>query len=380
MRKDMKVHQIDQLSKKDVKKWVNFPLDLYKDHELWVPPFINNSKKELNRKKHSFYKSGGDAAFFVVEEDGKIIARVGVTNDKRTNREKKGTKAQFNWFEAYNDKEAVNLLFEAAFEWCREQGLTQIEGPKAILNSSSSGILVKGYEHRPAVNVAYNLDYYPELIESVGFVKDHDMLSGFVDITKVKRLPERVEKIAGLIKKRRGFHIKEFKTKKELWDVAVEIKDVFQAAFGIDGVSVMTDEQFLESARELIFLSDPKLMKLVMKDEKIIGFLFTYPDISKAIKRAKGRMLPFGIFHILLERKTTKWINVNGVGILPEYQGLGANAILYHELAKTLKESDYKFADVVFVSEYNYKSFSDNESMGVTWYKAHRIYKRELSI
>ena len=157
----MKVRQIDQLSKKDVKKWVNFPFDIYKDHKLWVPPFINDSKNQLNREKHSFYKSGGDAAFFVVEQDGKIISRVGVTNDKRVNREIKGTKAQFNWFEAYNDKEAVKLLFEAAFDWCRKQGLTHIEGPKAILNSVSSGILVKGYEHRPAVNVAYNLDYYP---------------------------------------------------------------------------------------------------------------------------------------------------------------------------------------------------------------------------
>jgi len=374
----MQVRQIDQSSRKDVRKWVKFPYKIYKGNKLWVPPFISGAKKQLDRGKHSFYKSGGDAAFFVVEKEGKMVARVGVMNNKRINNELNDTKAHINWFEAYNDKKVVKLLFDTAFDWCRKQGLTYVEGPKSLIEGDSAGILVKGFEHRPAVNVSYNLDYYPELIESVGFEKDHDMLSGFVDIAKVGKPPERVVRIAEMIKKRRGFHIMQFNSKKELWAVAEDIKNVHQAAFASEGHRILTDEQFMQAAKELIFLSDPKLMKLVMKDDQIIGFLFTYPDITKGIKRAGGRMGLFGILNILIEKKITKWINVNGVGILPEFQGLGANAILYHELAKTLVESSYKYADAVFVSEFNYKSFSDNESMGVTWYKAHRIYRKEL--
>ena len=374
----MIVREIDQSSKKDVRKWIRFPYKIYRGNKLWVPPFIAGAKKQLDREKHSFYKSGGDAAFFVVEKEGKIIARVGVINNKRLNMGLKDTKAQFNWFEAYKDKEAVEMLFDAAFDWCRQQGLTYVQGPKSLIEGDSAGILVKGFEHRPAVNVSYNFDYYSDLIESVGFKKDHDMLSGFVDIAKVQRPPERVVRIAEMIKKRRGFSIMEFKSKKELWAVAEDIKNVHQAAFANEGQRIMTDEQFMQTAKELIFLSDPKLIKLVMKDDKIIGFLFTYPDITKGIKRSGGRMGLIGILNILIEKKLTKWINVNGVGILPEYQGLGANAILYHELAKTLMESKYKYADAVFVSEFNYRSFSDNESMGVNWYKAHRIYRIEL--
>ncbi len=222
----MKVRQIDQSSKKDVNKWVRFPHKLYRNNKLWIPPFNKGAKKQLDRGKHSYYLSGGDAAFFVVEKDKEIIARVGVLNNKRINSSLNDTKAQFNWFEAYNNVEAVKILFEKAFEWCKHQGLTYIEGPKSLIEGDSAGILVKGFKHRPAVNVSYNLEYYADLIESVGFEKDHDMLSGFVDIEKVQRPPERVQRIAELIKKRRGYHVKEFKTKKELWAVVKDIKKI----------------------------------------------------------------------------------------------------------------------------------------------------------
>jgi hypothetical protein len=115
-----------------------------------------------------------------------------------------------------------------------------------------------------------------------------------------------------------------------------------------------------------------------MKGEEIIGFLFAYHDVSAGIQRAKGKLFPLGWLHILWDKKFTKWVNVNGIGILPEYQGLGANAIMYYELAKTIKSFNFEHADTVIIGEDNYKSFSDNVAVGVTWYKRHRLYKKTL--
>jgi hypothetical protein len=115
-----------------------------------------------------------------------------------------------------------------------------------------------------------------------------------------------------------------------------------------------------------------------MREDRLIGFIFAYHDITAGIQKAKGRILPFGWIHILKERNRTKWVNINGVGVLPAFQGTGANAILYTALDKTVKEFGFEHMEIVQVNETNFNSRSDMETMGVQWYKRHRSYKREL--
>jgi hypothetical protein len=128
----------------------------------------------------------------------------------------------------------------------------------------------------------------------------------------------------------------------------------------------------------IISVADPSLIKLVMKGDDVVGFIFSYHDVSAGLQKARGRLWPFGWFHILRDRKKTDWVNVNGVGLLPEYQGLGANTILYIEVAKSIQAFDFVHADIVQVNENNFASRSDMENMGVNWYKRHRNYKRDL--
>ncbi len=375
----MHVRKIDLNSRRDVKKFIMFPFELYKDCQQWVPPLILAEKFKLNPWKHPFYQHS-TADFFILEDDnGKVIGRIGLLNNTRANHQLNLRAGMFTDFDVIEDEAAAKMLLDQAEAWAREHRFDQLYGPKGQINTDSGGLLVEGFEHRPALNVPYHYPYYKTFLENAGFRKKSDSLSGYIHIPDAD-VPERVRQIAERIKERRGFWIMEFNTKDEMRAMVDRAQNVLNDSFRSGpGFVEMTDAEFQLAAADLISIADPRLIKVVMKDDEIIGYLFAYHDVSAGLQKAKGRLLPFGWWHILRAKQKTKWVNVNGVGILPEYQGLGANAILYATLADTLKnEFDFEHADTVYVGEDNYRSFSDNETMGVAWYKRHRIYTKDL--
>jgi len=239
-------------------------------------------------------------------------------------------------------------------------------------------VLIEGFEHRPALGVPYNLPYYARLYEDAGYKKDTDHFSGYVSGDHV--LPERVHKIAERIKARRGFRIVNFATKDELRAWVPEVTKVHHQAFeGSHTFYPPTEVEMKMIAEQIISVADPGLIKLVLNREgRMIGFIFAYHDISAGIQKARGRLLYAGWVHLLRERRRTAWVNINGVGLLPEYQGLGGNTILYTELQKTIRAYGFKHIDVVQVDEKNLKSYRDMVALGVKWSKKHRHYKKRL--
>jgi hypothetical protein len=373
----MNIRKLDVADKNDVNRWIRFPFDLYKGSKQWVPPLVGGVKTQLNPEKHPFYKHS-TADFFTAEEKGKTLGRIALLHNTRFNKYQEEKAGQFAFFEVMEDINVARALFETAFNWCTKKGFDVIYGPKGMIGADASGVLVEGFEHRPALNVPYNYAYYDEFIKDSGFKKERDALSGYID-AKNADLPPRVAKIAERIMERRGFRIKTFKTKNEMRAMIPKVKEVHHQAFEPGhGYYPHTEEEYQFVANDLITIADPSLIKLVMKGDDVIGFLFAYHDVSAGIQRAKGKLFPIGWLHILWDKKFTKWVNVNGIGILPEYQGLGANAIMYYELAKTIKSFMFEHADTVIIGEENYESFSDNVAVGVTWYKRHRLYKKNL--
>jgi hypothetical protein len=335
---------------------------------------------KLNQEEHPFYQHS-TCEFHVVENKrGKVMGRIALQHNTRHNEQLKLNNGIISFFEVVNDQDAANLLFEKADAWGREKGFSQLEGPKGLLNTESGGVLIEGFEHDPAMNVPYNFDYYQKFFEDAGYYKKRDSLSGYLDVTSVE-VPERVRRIAERVMEKRGYWIKRFETKDEMRAMVKEAQTVLNASFQ-DGASFveMTDAEFNLAAEELIAIADPKLIKVVMKEDKIIGYLFAYHDLRNGLKRARGRLWPFGWWHLMQDQKKTEWINVNGLGVLPEYQGMGANAIMYMALGDTvLGEYDqFKHGDTVFIGEENFNSFSDNVTIGVTWYKRHRMYTKDM--
>lgn len=372
----MHIRKIDTSNKRDVNKFVKFPFQLYKDNKNWVPPLLSEAQKVLDRSSHPFYQHS-DADFFLVENRNQVVGRIAAIEHRRFNEFHRTKTAFFGFIELVNDVSVAKLLFQAVEKWAKERNLDLLIGPKGLLGSDASGVLVDGFEHRPALNVPYNFDYYDTLIKQCGFEKERDNLSGFFLVDTP--LPERLYAIAEKVKQRRGFWIKSFKTKDEMRAMVPEIGRVYQESFRSGyAFCPLTEAEIEYLAESLIAVADPPLIKLVMKGDDIIGFIFSYHDISHGLQRAKGKIWPFGWYYIMQDKKRTEWVNVNGLGILPKYQGLGANAVLYTELAKSIRQYKFKYADMVSIGEENFLSKSDNEAVGVKWYKRHRIYRKKL--
>jgi hypothetical protein len=372
----LNIIEIDTTNSRQVKQFMALPFRLYAETPQWVPPMEGDVRRIFNRKRHPFYRDG-ESGFFLALGDAGAVGRLAVLEHKGYNRFNQERTSFFHLFEAENDNEVSRALFEAGFKWARQRGLNKMVGPRGFSVFDGFGMLVRGFEHRPAFGLPYNPPYYQELVEASGFVKQEDTVSGYLD--RNMKFPENVRRIAGLLKTRRGFSIIPCRSKGELRKIIPELKRLYNFALvGTQGTVPITDEEVKGLESQLLWFADPSLIKIIKKGDKTVGFLLAYPDISAAVQRTRGRVFPWGWFYLLLELKRTEWININGAGILEGYRGLGGTALLFSEMYKSVMDSRYRFADVVQIGMENENMQREMRGLGIDFYKTHRIYERMI--
>lgn len=373
----MQIRKLDTDNPEDVRQFIALPFVLYRDCAQWVPPLVSDMHTALNRRKHPFFRHS-DADFFVVEDHGTILGRIAVFENRNYNSYQHSQTAHFYYFDAVDDAEVTRALFGAAFEWSRARGLKEIHGPKGPGAGDGIGLLVDGFEHRPAMGIPYNFPYYGSHLTRAGFEKRYDLLSGHLNASC--DLPPRFYELAEKVKARRGFWVKSFSSKREGKQWVPRIGEVLNASFvDTQDYYPATNEEIAVAAKQLFTIADPRTIKLVMLGDDVVGFVFAFPDLSAAIQRARGQLWPLGWCYLLREFKRTKWVDVNGLGLVPQHRGMGANVLLYTELAKTLRDYHFEHADIVQVGEDNMKSLAEMQAIGVQWYKRHRVYQRRLA-
>jgi GNAT superfamily N-acetyltransferase len=375
----LSIEKIDTENKSQVKRFVEFYYDLYKDCPQWVPPLFVDAYLPLNRKKHPFFEHS-DADFFLAVRDGKVVGRICAGENKLFNEYHKTRKAQFYFFDAIDDMEVARALFEAAFDWARQRGLDTMVGPKGLSPFDGYGILNEGFENRQMMTMMnYNYAYYPKLVEALGFEKEVDFVSCYLPAEAFK-IPERVERISQWALKRGNLWVKDFKSKKELVGWAQRIGRTYNKTFINNWEYYPFTQGDVDYAVQNVFMvADHRLIKLIMHGDDIVGFLFAFPDVSAALQRAKGHLFPFGIVDILIEMKRTKTVSANGMGVLPEFQGTGGNALLYYELGKTVLDNfDFKFVEMTQVAETTKQMRADLKNLNGVEYKNHRVFRKAI--
>jgi hypothetical protein len=372
------VQKINTREPSEVRRFLRLPFRLYQDHPLWVPPILIDARTQLDQNKHPFYEHS-EAEFFLAVRDGEDVGRIALLENKPYNEYQDKRWAQFFLFECTEDFEATQVLFDRALEWSKRRNLTQLAGPKGFGALDGYGMLVEGFEHRPAMTMmSYNPSYYPQFMERLGFQKEIDFISCYLGRDRFA-LPERVHSIAERAAKRSGFRVLRFKDKKEMRAWAPKIGRTYNQAF-INNWEYypLTEREIKFQTDNILTIADPRLIKIIALGDEAIGFLFGFRDISAAIQRSKGRLFPFGIFDMLLEMKRTKWVDLNGAGILPEYHGRGGNALLYSEMEKTIREYDFLHAELVQVAETAVQMRHDLQNVGGEPYKNHRVFIRDV--
>jgi hypothetical protein len=375
----IKVNKIDLDSKSEINRFVQFPFELYEGHPQWVPPFISDVRTMLNPGKHPYYEHS-DAEFFLAEKDGDVVGRIAALENKPFNKYHDKKDAEFYLFECINDQEVANALFETVFDWARKRGLNKLVGPKGFGPLDGYGIQIEGFEHRQMMNMMnYNYPYYRDLVENLGFTKVVDFVSSYIQPQNFQ-LPSKVRKASEIAKKRGSFTVVDFENKRELIKWAGRIGQAYNQAF-VDNWEYypLSQNEIDFVVKNVMTIVDPNLLKIITKNDEVVGFVFPFPDVSAAMQKNKGKLGPIAILRLLLEIKHTNWISFNGVGILPEYQGLGGNAIMYAELEKSMHANDqFIHAELTQVAETAEQMRKDLKNLGVKFYKNHRVYHRDI--
>lgn len=373
------IEEVDTENKKQVRRFVELPFRIYADCPQWVPPLNVDAYNQLNRRKHPFHEHS-DVDFFIAVRDGRDVGRIAAIENKPFNKYHNEKTADFYFLECENDMEAASALFNTVFDWSKARGLDTVIGPKGMGPLDGYGVLVFGQEHRQTMTMLnYNHAYYQSLVEAQGFVKEVDFVSCYLPADKFQ-LPERVERIAERVMQRGHLELRKFKSKKELLRWADRIGMAYNNAF------VHNWEYYPLTQREIDFvvenimtIADHRLIKIITRGDDVVGFLFAFHDVSAALQRAKGKLLPFGLIDILLEMRRTDTVSVNGMGILPEHQGHGGNALLYYAMGNTLLNfGQFVHVEMTQVAETTEQMRADLKNLNGVEYKNNRVYRKKI--
>lgn len=372
------IEKIDTNNKAHVRRFTRLHFQFYANTPQWVPPLLIDHENQLNRKKHPFYEHS-DGDFFIAVKDGKDVGRIAVFENKSFNDYHKTHQAQFYFFECADDQEIANALFEPVFAWAKQRGLDTVVGPKGLGPLDGYGLLIEGFEHRQVMSMLnYNQSYLVKLVEALGFEKEVDFISCYLN-PDIFKMPERIHRIAERVQQRGTLKVHRFKNKRDLIQWAPRIGEAYNKAFVNNWEYYpLTDREVKFVLDNILTIADPKLIKIIIHGEDVVGFLFGFADVSAAIQRCKGRLLPFGIFDLLLELRRSQWIALNGTGILPEFQGIGGNALMFSEVEKTVKEYGYQHAALTQVAESAVQMRRDLINLGGRPFTNHRVFHRKL--
>lgn len=325
-------------SKKELKEFINFSFELYKDNPYWIPPLINDELETFDKSKNPAFKSA-DAHFYLAYKNGKIVGKtVAIINWDEVNQLGK-KKVRFGWFDVIDDVEVTKALLSKVEAFGREYKMENMEGPLGFSNLDKVGVLTEGFDQQGLMITWYNHPYYKTHFEQLGFVEEKKYIESKFSFHDVDTKP--FGKAAELIKKRYELRALNFSNSKDIMPYVDKMFKLFNETYSkLQSFVAVNDVQIEFFKKKYIGLINPEYIKFIVdKDDNLVSFSIVMPDFSEALLKAKGKLFPFGFYYLLKARKASKSVVFYLIGVLPEYQSKGVTAIVFDEYAKTFKKN-----------------------------------------
>ncbi len=362
--------------KKEKKEFIKFPYSHYSDDAYWVPPLLMEQKKLLDTEKNPFYKDA-EIALFLANHQDEPAGRIAAIIDHRYNKHHNSKTGFFGFFECIDRQSTANLLFKVAEDWLRDRGMQNVLGPSNPGMMDEIGVLVDGFDKYPAILMPYSKKYYDELIKGTGFKKEIDLLTFDVNQKNVNR--ERINRAMDIVKKRiPGIKIRKIRLKKIQEEIKI-VEKIYNAAWNKNwGFIPLSEAEFEYLAKDLKTILDDNFAHIAEIDGEPVGFSIALPDYNQIFKDMNGRLFPFGIFKILLKRKKINKIRTALMGVLPEHQGKGIDALLHRETIEYGLENNYYSSEIGWILENNTEMKRVAEKIGGEQDKTYRMYSKKL--
>lgn len=318
-------------NKKQLKQFVTFPFQLYKDSPYWVPPLIKDELETLDSSKNPVFKNA-EATYFLAKKDGKLAGRIAVIINHLEIQELEKKKVRFGWFDVIDDIAVTQALLEKVYEIGRNHQLEYAEGPVGFSNMEKAGILTQGFDELNTMITWYHYPYYAEHFKQLGFQPQATWVE--FKLTIPDEIKEKVKKFSGLVKKRYELSVIRFNNKKEILPYVDAMFGLLNNTYNTLQTFVPIQQYQIDYYKEKYFnFIHPDYITCIRdKDQKLIAFSVVMPSFSKALKKANGRLFPLGWWHILRAQKKNNTAAFYLIGIDPEYQGKGVTAIIFEEM------------------------------------------------
>lgn len=334
-------------SEADMRKFVEFNLKLYKGNPYHVPGLIKDELGTLNPRTNPAFQFC-EAAYFLAYRDGEIVGRIAGIINHRANETWNQNNARFGFVDFINDDEVVDALFDAVIKWAKKHKKDMLQGPMGFTDLDHEGMLVEGFDQIGTMATNYNYAYYPHQLERLGFIKDQDWKEFKIMIPDA--IPEKHQRISNIVRQKYGLKTVKFRTRKEVEPYAHRIFETLNQAYSVlYGFSELTKEQIDYYVKQYIPMIHLDFVTLIVResDDKVVAFAITIPNLSRALQKAKGKMYPFGWFHLAkdLYMKGNPVVDLYLIGVIPEYQNKGVNALLFDDLIPVFQKAGIKYAE-----------------------------------
>jgi GNAT superfamily N-acetyltransferase len=365
-------------SKKELKEFIWFGINLYKDCEFAAQPLLMDDLLNLSKGKNPALDFC-ETVYYLAYKENKIVGRIAGIVNPVANETWNEKNARFGWVDFIDDLEVSNALFDAAVAWAKAKGLTAIHGPLGFTDFDHEGTLIEGYDKLGTLATIYNYPYYPKHIEHYGFAKDVDYKEYLITVPEV--FPEKYFRIAEIVKQKFKLTSKHFKTRKEVVDnYATKIFDLLNLCYSdLYGFTKLNEKQisFYIKLYFSFFRLDTVSIVVDEKDD-VVALGIAMPSFTKALQKAKGKIFPFGWYYMLSALNKNDVVDLYLMAVHPDYQNKGVSSVMFADIMPASAKNGYKFAESNPELESNTKMSSQWGSFEYVNHKRRRVYIKQI--
>ncbi|MCW0486102.1 GNAT family N-acetyltransferase [Riemerella anatipestifer] len=329
---------------KELQDFIKFPNKLYKENPNYVPP-LNNDEKNIWKAEENPALSYSDAEQYLAYRNGEVVGRIALMVNYKEEKELGIKKLRFGWLDFIDDIEVSKVLMDKAIEVAKSKNLPKIEGPMGFTNLDKAGMLVMGFDKLATMIGIYNFEYYPAHLEKLGLKKEKEWVE--FEINFPEQLSEKVTKFSGLIKEKYKLKVLRFNHKKEILPLVEPMFKLLDETYkNLSTYTPISDEQIKTYKEKYFgFIDKDYIICIADEHDDLIAFAITMPSYSRALQKAKGKLLPFGWWHFLQASKKNDRANFYLIGIRPDYQRRGVTSIIFEEIYKVFKKKGVRFLE-----------------------------------
>lgn len=362
-------------ARKDLKRFVAFSFSLYSKNPYWTPPIINEEIDTLDQNTNPVFKNA-KAHYFLAYKKDEIVGRIAVMINWIEVNELKKKKVRFGWFDVIDDINVTAALMAKVHTIGLENGMEFIEGPVGFSNMDKAGMLVKGFEESNTMITWYNAPYYYEHFKKLGYEDLAVWVEYELKLSSFEESPEKIKRFSDLILERYQLQVLDFKSKKQIIPYVEKMFILLEDTYGKLQTFVPIQKHQIQQYKEKYFrYIHPEFIKCIAdKNGELIAFCITMPSFTKALKKANGRMFPFGILYLLKALYFNYRASFYLIGVHPKYQNKGVTAIIFNEMQKTFNKRGYNIVETN-------PELEENSSIQNLWKNyEHRLHKKRLTV